>query len=192
MIKNSSGFFRKAGIGLTALATGISGCNIKLTVENVIPAVEETRVVEEEDGREFSLDILAPKNAYGVGENFRADFRFQFSGGEPFRGVILNTKSRLGFEGEYTGREGTTFYEGESHSSDLRAFERVGDEFGNTYSCCHDAFNDPGYYKFEVGVYDCLDIEQKLVVDCSEVESEHIREHITPLISTVRTFLVED
>jgi hypothetical protein len=205
MRKLSDGIVGKAaGIGASLLGLVVmnSAC-YKIDV-NVLPPIveemEETPEVSEEEDLVpstplFNASIDVWKDNYAVGERFRGNSHFEFSG-EPFEGIMVGSNTRLGSEEIFHSTFKTEFLPGERKPSGLQAFHFNEDELGHTYFCCKESFAEPGFYKFGMDVYSCDDVEEVLGVGCEEIvprtiERFGLRDYVTPLASAEKVVSVE-
>jgi hypothetical protein len=107
------------------------------------------------------LDIIVPKDTYGVGEKFTGGKYWLTYKGKPFKGIILYGKSRRGFEDRAAYSRSAGTIETGSFDSNLSMLREALtafkiDNVGFVTAC--DSFQEAGEYIFTISVYKCSDI----------------------------------
>lgn len=178
-------------IGILLVGGGIYFVSQKLFK----PVEESSTESSDQLTQEFqlSLDIMTPKDTYKVGEKFTGGKYLLSYNGDPFKAIVLYTKSRKGFEDKSThSKLAGSIKTGDFDANPilreaLRTFKM--DETG--FETGKDSFQEAGEYIFTMSVYKCSDIGLK-DEDCTARTPTELILNFQPLNSVTKIITVID
>ncbi len=151
---------------------------------------KQTSIVTSNEKTSIGLDFEFSKSIK-VGEPVVLDYQVKYDG-KPFKGLVLYTYSREGFDEKHFDKASGKILSDEPAERPLILLTpfRLNKE---GFSSGSDYFQEEGVYTYTISIYDCQDIEKRLAKTCDVADSIQTEELLAlqPLISNSQDITVK-